>query len=101
MSMKRILASITFLLVLSACSHHPPLTPVSAANLAAQLANERCYHEFGERPFTGDDFDATLAEGRWEWGTLNGGPIDGYEVEVSFAKTGEDRRVVIRGQDRE
>ncbi len=89
-------------LFLAACAHHhPPLSPVSAATLAANLANERCYKEFGEKPFTSDDFDATIDQGRWEWGTENGGPVDGYEVEVSFARDGGDRRVVIRGRDRE
>lgn len=92
---------VWFCLSLLACAHHPQLTQVSAAALAAKLANERCGKDFGERPFRAEDFDATLQNGRWEWGTENGSPIDGYEVEVSFAHDGRDSRTVIRGRDRE
>lgn len=93
--------SLTLSLALSACSYHPPLSQYSAANLAAKLANERCSREFGERPFKAEDFDATLNQGRWEWGTGNGSPVDGYEVEVSFSPEGKASQIVIRGRDRE
>ncbi len=84
-----------------ACTQHPQLTQVSAATLAADLANERCFREFGERPFKSEDFDATLQDGRWQWGTENGGPVDGYLVDVSFAKDGGHKQVVLRGRNRD
>ncbi|GEM_PF-2295202 len=88
-------------LSITACARHPPLTPVSAETLAARLANDQCYRQFGERPFKAEDYAAELTDGRWHWGTENGGPVDGYEIEVSFARDGGDKHIVIRGRDRE
>lgn len=88
-------------LAMISCASHPSLTPVSAETLAARLANERCFREFGERPFNAEDYAAELTDGRWHWGTENGGPVDGYEIEVSFAPDGGKELVVIRGRDRE
>lgn len=101
MRIPRVLCLSSLCLALIACAKHPPLSPVSAETLAARLANERCYKQFGERPFKAEDFAAELSEGRWHWGTENGAPVDGYEVEVSFAGDGGKKRVVIRGRDRE
>ncbi len=84
-----------------ACTQHPQLTQVSAATLAADMANEKCFREFGERPFKSEDFGATLQDGRWQWGTENGGPIDGYLIEVSFAKDGSHSVVVLQGRNRD
>jgi hypothetical protein len=83
-------------LLLSACAgNRGPLTPVSAGTLAARLANERCEKKFGKRPFAPEDFEALLDQGRWHWGTADGGKVDGYEVEVTFDRTGGKRKVVV------
>jgi hypothetical protein len=87
-------AALIFLLC--ACASHPPLSPVSAGALAAQLANERCRKDFGKRPFHPEDFEALLDQGRWHWGTLDGGKVDGYEAEVSFDRSGGKREVRVR-----
>jgi hypothetical protein len=100
-SILRGLQTLGLSLFLYACAYHPPLSQYSAATLAAKLANERCSREFGEHPFKAEDFDATLNEGRWEWGTGNGSPVDGYEVEVSFAPDGNASQIVLRGRDRD
>jgi hypothetical protein len=84
------------LFMLSACAgNRTPLTPVSAGNLAARLANERCEKTFGKRPFAPEDFEALLDQGRWHWGTADGGKLDGYEVEVSFNPSGGRRKVAV------
>ena len=96
-------AYVALLLILSlllgsfnACAPHPPLSPVSAGTLAARLANDRCQKSFGSRPFTATDFEALLDNGRWHWGTTDGGKVDGYEVEVSFDRTGGKKKVVVK-----
>jgi hypothetical protein len=81
---------------LNACAPRPPLSPVSAGTLAARLANDRCQKSFGNRPFSATDFEALLDDGRWHWGTANGGKVDGYEVEVSFDRTGGKKKVVVK-----
>lgn len=84
------------LLMLAACAGTGgPLSPVSAGTLAARLANERCEKEFGKRPFAPDDFEALLDQGRWHWGTADGGKVDGYEVEVTFDRSGGKRKVAV------
>lgn len=88
--------SLGLTLVLFACAAHPPLTQNSAATLAAELANERCYQEYRERPFRPEDFDATLNQGRWHWGIANGKAVDGFEVDVSFGPTGQERNIILR-----
>ena len=88
------IAALLFLL--SACAGtREPLTPVSAGTLAARLANERCEKNFGKRPFAPDDFEALLDQGRWHWGTADGGKVDGYEVEVTFDQAGGKRKVAV------
>jgi hypothetical protein len=84
------------LFFLSACAPTRPLTPVSAGMLAAKLANERCQKTYGQRPFHSEDFEASLDQGRWHWGTDDGGKVDGFEVEVSFDRTGSERQVMVR-----
>jgi hypothetical protein len=82
--------------VLSACASRSALTPVSAGTLAASLANDRCQKSFGNRPFSAYDFEALLDDGRWHWGTTDGGKVDGYEVDVSFDRTGRKKKVVVK-----
>ena len=92
----RMLLLPAILFLLSACAgSRGPLTPVSAGTLAARLANERCQKEFGKRPFAPDDFEALLDQGRWHWGTADGGKVDGYEVEVTFDPSGRKRKVAV------
>ena len=81
---------------LSACAARRPLPPVSASILAASLANDRCQKEYGKRPFRPDDFESMLDQGRWHWGTPDGGKVDGFEVEVSFDHDGSDKQVMVR-----
>ena len=93
-------------LLLAACASHPPLTPVSASSLAARLANDACARAYGQRPFAPDDFEASLSEGRWHWGTGSadsengapqaGGKVDGFEAEISFDRDGGARAVSVR-----
>ncbi|HKP94391.1 MAG TPA: hypothetical protein VJ385_01420 [Fibrobacteria bacterium] len=92
----RILSVSILLLLPQACSRHPPLSPVSAGTLAADLANARCRKTYGKRPFRPDDFEAMLDGGRWHWGTPDGGKVDGFEVEVSFDRRGGEERVMVR-----
>ena len=89
-------AAFSAALLLGACASSRPLTPVSAGTLAADLANARCQSEFGARPFHPEDFEARLKDGRWQWGTPDGGKVDGYEVEVSFDADGASRQVEVR-----
>ncbi len=84
-------------LVLMGCASQSTLTPVSAAYLASQIANEQCAKQYGETPFTPDDFEAAFINGRWEWGTKNGGKVNGYEVEVSFLGGGGKKVVLVQG----
>ena len=89
-------AALCWLCWLCACAHHPPLSPVSAGAIAAQLANARCEKAYGKRPFRQDDFEALLDQGRWHWGTQDGGKVDGFEVEVSFDRDGAGKQVMVR-----
>jgi hypothetical protein len=95
-SLPILLGAFLVLEALNACAPHPPLSPVSAGTLAARLANDRCQKSFGSRPFSETDFEAMLDDGRWHWGTIDGGKVDGYEVEVSFDRTGGKKKVVVK-----
>ena len=81
--------------ILAGCAASRPLTPVSAAALAARLANDRCHRIYGAHPFSPEAFDAVLDRERWHWGTVNAGKIDGYEVDVTFAADGSHPRVRV------
>ena len=93
--MRLFLFSACLFLMTACAGSRAPLTPVSAGTLAARLANERCQKEFGKRPFAPDDFEALLDQGRWHWGTADGGKVDGYEVEVTFDPAGRKRKVSV------
>jgi hypothetical protein len=91
------------LLLLCACAaSRGALGPVSAGTLAARLANDRCQKAYGQRPFTPDDFEAVLDQGRWHWGNgdVNAGKpaekVDGFEVNVSFDRAGGKKKVSVR-----
>ena len=90
-----ILPAITVLLISACAGSRARLTPVSAGTLAARLANDRCLHAYGKTPFAPDDFEAALDNGRWHWGTPDGGKVDGFEVEVSFDPRGGAQRVDV------
>ncbi|MDB5051083.1 MAG: hypothetical protein JWO30_4154 [Fibrobacteres bacterium] len=92
----RLLIASAILLFLCACAPHPSLSPVSAGTLAADLANDRCQKVYGKRPFRPDDFEALLDRGRWHWGTIDGGKVDGFEVEISFDRAGGSKQVMVR-----
>jgi hypothetical protein len=82
---------------LGACAPRPHLNTVSAGSLAARLANDRCQSLYGQRPFHAEDFEALSRDGRWHWGTEDGQEkIDGFEVEVSFARDGRADSVMVR-----
>lgn len=82
-------------LLLAACAPSRPLTPHSASERAALLANEECRKRYGLRPFTGDDYEAVMDGGRWTWGGEGSLPVDGFSVEVSFAADGREARVSV------
>ena|SRR5690606_24135151 len=81
---------------LIACASRPALTMVSAGTLAARMANDRCQSQYGQRPFHAEDFEAWERDGRWHWGTRNGMKVDGFEVEISFARDGRADSVMVR-----
>lgn len=77
------------------------LTPYSAGELAARLANEECQARYGARPFAGEDFEAVLTGGRWVWSSEERSGVDGYSVTVSFDQDGGRKNVAVdRGEDR-
>ena len=86
---------------LAACASPARLTPYSAGELAARLANEKCQASYGARPFMGEDFEAVMGEdGRWEWGGEERRGVDGFSVSVSFEPDGSRKQVVVdRGEE--
>lgn len=90
------LSIILALAGLIACASRPALTPVSAGSLAAKMANDRCQSLYGQRPFHAEDFEASDRDGRWHWGTRDGQKVDGFEVEVSFARDGGADSIMVR-----
>jgi hypothetical protein len=87
--------------VLSACAAAAPLTPYSAGERAARLANDRCQERYGARPFRADDYEAEFVAGRWRWGGEGSRHVDGFSASVTFASDGAGARVVVdRGEDR-
>ena len=90
------LSALVVLLVSACAASRTSLTPVSAGTLAARLANDRCLKAYGKTPFAPDDFEAAMDNGRWHWGTPDGGKVDGFEVEVSFDPRGGARRIDVR-----
>lgn len=81
-------------LLLCACAG-VRLTPYSAGERAARLANDRCQERYGSRPFLSDDFEAEFIEGRWTWGGETGQEVDGFYAEVSFDPDGGRPRVEV------
>lgn len=79
----------------AACAPKPRLTPYSAGENAARLANERCQERYGSRPFHAEDYEAEFAAGRWTWGGEGSKHVDGFSAEVSFAPDGSDARIKV------
>jgi hypothetical protein len=77
------------------CAPGRPLTPYSASEKAALLANDRCQKTYGLRPFASQDFEAEFIDGRWVWGGEGSRHVDGFSVEVSFAPDGGRKRVEV------
>jgi hypothetical protein len=85
--------------LLSACAAAAPLTPYSAGERAARLANDRCQERYGARPFAADDYEAEFVEGRWRWGGEGSRPVDGFSASVVFERDGGRASVVVdRGE---
>lgn len=90
-------ATLAFLIaaaILSACAS-APLTPFSAGERAARLANDQCQQRYGQRPFYADDYEAEFVAGRWNWGGEGGQDVDGFSVYVSFEPDGRRARVEV------
>jgi hypothetical protein len=83
----------------AACAPHPQLTGLSASRLAAELANNRCAHAYGQHPFSPEDFEAVYSAGRWHWGGAEGNAVDGFKAEVSFDAYGAAKNVVVSGAE--
>lgn len=85
--------------LLSACAAAAPLTPYSAGERAARLANDRCQERYGARPFAAEDYEAEFVEGRWRWGGEGSRPVDGFSARVTFGPDGGRADVVVdRGE---
>lgn len=85
--------------LLAACAAPVPLTPYSAGERAALLANDRCQERYGARPFAAYDYDAEFVEGRWHWGGEGSRPVDGFSASVTFGPDGRRASVVVdRGE---
>lgn len=95
LALPALLAAALAWLLLLACAPSRPLTPHSASERAALLANEECQKRYGLRPFAGDDYEAEFSAGRWTWGGEGSRPVDGFSVEVSFAPDGREARVSV------
>ncbi|MDB5048338.1 MAG: hypothetical protein JWO30_1409 [Fibrobacteres bacterium] len=59
-------------------------SPAAAEKIAVDLANDKCQHEYGKRPFKTGQFPATLSGDRWLWGWLDARGGQGYTAQVSF-----------------
>ncbi len=71
------------------------LTARQAANLAAQLANEKCKLHFNRSPFKPEHYNAILRDNRWHWGLLDPAGIDGYSAQISFDLSGGNPQVEV------
>lgn len=67
-----------------------PNSPAAAEKRAVALANDRCEHEFGKRPFKTGRFPATLSGERWLWGWLDVKGGQGFTAQVSFRADGSE-----------
>ncbi len=70
-------------------------TPRDAENIAVELANDKCQHEFGKRPFKTGAFPAARSGDRWLWGWLDAKSGRGYTAQVSFHSDGTDPQVAV------
>lgn len=59
-------------------------SPAAAEKFAVSLANGKCLHEFGKRPFKTGAFPATRSGDRWLWGWLDAKETQGCTAQVSF-----------------
>lgn len=76
----------------------PKLSRAQAAALAATIANDRCAHTYGIRPFAAEDWPIVQEggrENRWAWGRLDVLGPQGYSATVSFGPGGEAARVQV------
>ncbi len=81
------------LLILCACASS--MSQNHANEFAARLANEECFKLFGEKPFKPSDYDAMFEGGRWQWGALERGGIQGYSAVITFLKDGSQPRARV------
>jgi hypothetical protein len=95
----RFFLSALFLLAWTGCATHRALSAFTAGQASARLANDRCYREFGKRPFAADDFDAVFDQGRWHWGGPESNAVDGFRAEVVLGPYGEKKEVAVTGAE--
>jgi hypothetical protein len=66
------------------CAGGPIGSTGAAEKFAVTLANDKCEHEFGKRPFKTGRFPAARSGDRWLWGWLDAADGEGYTAQVSF-----------------
>ena len=71
------------------------LTPMEAAQLAAQLANQECDRHYQRKPFTPDQYSARLTDAGYRWGGLDEGARSGLSALVTFAPDGSNPQVEV------
>jgi hypothetical protein len=84
------------LMILGGCTHPShTLSPLQAAQLAAQLANDECERRYHKRPFTPEQHVAVQEGERFRWGGLNEGAPKGLSALVTFRPDGNDPVVEV------
>lgn len=67
----------------------------TAAELAAQLANDECDRRYHKRPFRPDQHAAVLDKGQYRWGGLDVGGRGGFSALVTFGPDGAHPKVEV------
>ena len=90
-----VLAVLGFLSLQCAEGRDAQLSNEQAAVMAARLANDACFARFEKRPFEPGSYPLRYVDGRFEWGGVDPGGIDGYSAKVSFGASGERPAVEV------
>jgi hypothetical protein len=81
---------------LGGCAMGPGVaSPTAAEQHAVALANEKCEHEYGQRPFRMGRFPASRTGDRWLWGWLDVSAGAGFTAQVSFHADGSHPEVTL------
>jgi hypothetical protein len=71
------------------------LSAQGASVLAAQLANERCEHQYRRRPFKPEHYPAVLQDSVYHWGKLDIGGPGRFSALVTFNRDGSEPHVEV------